>query len=43
MTWQEGIFEIAKTIGNGLIKYWWIIAIVIITPIIFYGIKKITP
>lgn len=40
MTGLEGAFEIVKPFLEGIIKFWWIFAIVIIVDIIIKSKKK---
>lgn len=40
MTALEGIFKMIKPFFSGLLKYWWIIAIVLIATAIYEIAKK---
>lgn len=40
MTALEGIFEMIKPFFAGIIKYWWIIAIVLVATVVYEKVIK---
>lgn len=40
MTALEGIFEMIKPFFKGLLKYWWIIVIVLVATVIYEKVIK---